>query len=151
MMARVLVSFTVTAVSSVAEPRFHMLSQVEAAAVTEDVSFTAVPAKIPKASPVFVAKPMSFPKVGKIRAASTLKKKITEMACATSSSSASITGAVAAMAEPPQMEEPDSRDTVHAIRRYLLPDCYSFLHSRDILIKLAHSVKFAALRNVSNL
>ena len=41
----------------------------------------------------------------------------------------------------------DSRDTVHAIRRYLLPDCYSFLHSRDILIKLAHSVKFAALRN----
>ena len=34
------------------------------------------------------------------------KKKITEMACATSSSSASITGAVAATAEPPQIEEP---------------------------------------------
>ncbi len=39
-------------------------------------------------------------------AASTLKKKITDMAWATSSSSALITGAVAAMAEPPQMEEP---------------------------------------------
>lgn len=51
MMARVLVSFTVTALSRVAEPRFHMLSQVEAQAVTEEVSLTAVPAKIPKASP----------------------------------------------------------------------------------------------------
>ncbi len=40
----------------------------------------------------------------------------------------------------------DSRDSVHAIRRYLLPDCDSFLHSRDILIKFSHSVKFAALR-----
>ena len=39
-------------------------------------------------------------------AARTLKKKITDMAWATSSSSASITGAVAAIAEPPQMEEP---------------------------------------------
>jgi len=35
-----------------------------------------------------------------------LKKKITEIACATSSSSASMTGAVAAIAEPPQMEDP---------------------------------------------
>ena len=35
-----------------------------------------------------------------------MKKKITEMAWATSFSSASITGAVAAMAEPPQMEDP---------------------------------------------
>ena len=39
-------------------------------------------------------------------AASTLKKKITEIDCATSSSFASITGAVAAMAEPPQIDEP---------------------------------------------
>ena len=37
-------------------------------------------------------------------AAKTLKKKITEMAWATSFSLAWITGAVAAMAEPPQME-----------------------------------------------
>ena len=105
-MASVRVSFTVTAVSSVAEPRFHILSQVEAQAVTEDVSLTAVPAKIPNASPLPVSNPTSFPSVGKISAAKTLKKKITEIACATSSSSASITGAVAATAEPPQMEEP---------------------------------------------
>ena len=49
--ARVRVNLTVTAVSNVAEPKFHMLSQVEAAAVTDDVSFTAVPAKIPNAVP----------------------------------------------------------------------------------------------------
>ena len=46
------------------------------------------------------------PRVGKSTAASTLKKKMTEIAWATSSSSASITGAVAAMAEPPQIEDP---------------------------------------------
>ena len=45
--AKVLVSFTVTALSKVWLPRFHILSQVEAAAVTEEVSFTAFPAKIP--------------------------------------------------------------------------------------------------------
>ena len=52
MIASVRVSLTVTAVSKVAEPKFHMLSHVDAAAVTEEVSFTAVPAKIPNASPV---------------------------------------------------------------------------------------------------
>ena len=51
MMARVRVSFTVTALSRVAVPNPHMLSQVAAAAVTEEVSLTAVPAKMPKASP----------------------------------------------------------------------------------------------------
>ena len=56
--ASVLVSFTVTAVSSVAEPRLHMLSHVDAAAVTDDVSFTAVPANIPNGSPETVEKPM---------------------------------------------------------------------------------------------
>ena len=104
--ASVRVSFTVTAVSSVALPSPHIVSQVEAAAVTDEVSFTAVPAKIPNASPVVVLNPSSFPNVGKKIAASTLKKKITEIACATSSSSASITGAVAAIAEPPQIDEP---------------------------------------------
>ena len=39
-------------------------------------------------------------------AARTLKKNITEIDCATSSSSAEITGAVAAIAEPPQIEDP---------------------------------------------
>ena len=72
----------------------------------DEVSFMAVPAKIPKASPEVVSKPNIFPKVGKNIAAKTLKKKITDIAWATSSSSASITGAVAAIAEPPQIEEP---------------------------------------------
>ena len=60
--ASVLVSLTVTALSSVCEPRFHIASHVEAAAVTEDVSFTAVPANIPKASPVAVSNPTNCPK-----------------------------------------------------------------------------------------
>jgi hypothetical protein len=51
MMAKVLVNLTVTALSIVAEPKWYMLSQVEEAAVTEEVSLIAVPAKIPKASP----------------------------------------------------------------------------------------------------
>ena len=104
--ASVRVSFTVTAVFSVSLPRFHILSQVEAAAVTDEVSLIAVPAKIPKASPLLVENPSSAPSDGKNSAASMLKKKITEIACATSSSSASMTGAVAAIAEPPQMEDP---------------------------------------------
>ena len=65
---------------------------MDAAAVTEEVSLTAVPAKMPKASPLVVENPSSAPRAGKNRAASMLKKKITEIACATSSSSASITG-----------------------------------------------------------
>ena len=104
--ASVRVSFTVTAVFSVSLPRFHILSQVEAAAVTEDVSLIAVPANIPKAFPLVVSKPSAFPRIGNSTAAMTLKKKITEIACATSVSSASMTGAVAAIAEPPQIEEP---------------------------------------------
>ena len=106
MIASVRVSLTVTAVLSVSLPRFHMLSQVEAAAVTDEVSLIAVPAKTPKAFPLVVSKPSAFPSTGKSTAAITLKKKITEIACATSVSSASMTGAVAAIAEPPQMEEP---------------------------------------------
>ena len=46
------------------------------------------------------------PSAGKMRAAMILKRKMTEIAWAISSSSASMTGAVAAMADPPQMEEP---------------------------------------------
>ena len=80
-----------------------ILSQADAVAVTEEVSFTAVPAK--RAKPLFEKFNMS-PRVGKINAASTLNKKITEIAWAISSSCASITGAVTAMAEPPHIEEP---------------------------------------------
>ena len=79
MMAKVRVSLTVTALSSVAEPKLCMESQVAAQAVTEEVSLTAVPAKIPKASPLPVEKPTSMPSVGKTSAATMLKKKITEM------------------------------------------------------------------------
>ena len=78
-------------------------SQAAAAAVTEEVSFTAVPAKRPNPS---LDSPSALPSVGKISAASTLKRKITEIACAISSSSAAITGAVAAIALPPQIEDP---------------------------------------------
>ena len=80
MMARVLVSFTVTALSSVSVPSPHMLSHVEAHAVTDDVSLTAVPANIPKASPFDVLNPMTVPSTGNIIAARTLKKNITEIA-----------------------------------------------------------------------
>lgn len=48
-MARVLVSLTVTASSRVWLPRLKIVSHVDAVAVTDDVSFTADPANIPKA------------------------------------------------------------------------------------------------------
>ena len=121
MMARVLVSFTVTALSRVWVPRFHILSHVDAAAVTEEVSFIAVPEKIPKASPLKVSKPIIFPNIGKSSAANTLKKNITDIACATSPSSALITGAVAAMAEPPHIEDPTP------IRVDILPGIFMIL------------------------
>lgn len=102
MMASVRVSFTMVAVSSVFAPGC-MPSQAAAAAVTEDVSLTAVPANRPK--PWF-DRPSAMPRAGNTSAAITLNRKMTEIDCAISSSSASMTGAVAAMAEPPQMEEP---------------------------------------------
>ena len=101
MIASVLVSLTIVAASSVLLPCSP--SQAAAAAVTEDVSFTAVPAKRPKPS---LLSPRIIPSFGKISAAMTLNKKITEMDWAISSSSASITGAVAAMADPPQILDP---------------------------------------------
>ena len=67
------------------------------------MSFTAVPANTAKPS---VPKPTACPKVGKMSAARILNRKITEIDWAISSSSASITGAVAAIAEPPQIDEP---------------------------------------------
>ena len=134
-MARVRVNFTVTAVSKVAEPRFHILSQVEAAAVTDEVSFTAVPENIPKAVPVSWENPRKEPSVGNIKAARTLKKKITEIACATSSSSASITGAVAATAEPPQIEEPTPTN-VDILLGICIMRCSIYAITNDIVIVL---------------
>ena len=104
--ANVRVSLTVAALSSVWLPRFHILSHVAAAAVTEEVSLIAVPANMPNGPPLVVENPSILPMIGNIIAAITLKKKITEMDCATSSSSAPITGAVAAIAEPPQIDDP---------------------------------------------
>ena len=95
MMASVRVIFTMAAVSSVLAPGC-IPSQAEAAAVTEEVSLTAVPAKRPNPS---LERPNAPPSVGKISAAMTLKRKMTEMDWAISSSSAPMTGAVAAMAE----------------------------------------------------
>ena len=74
--ASVLVSFTIVAESSTIEPVPCIESHVEAAAVTDEVSFTAVPAKRAKPLSVIPRKP---PRVGKIRAAITLKRKITEI------------------------------------------------------------------------
>ena len=79
-MASVLVSLTVTALSRVCEPSEYMLSQVDAAAVTLDVSLTAVPANIPNASPDVCENPIRAPRFGNIIAAITLKKNITEIA-----------------------------------------------------------------------
>lgn len=77
--------------------------QALAAAVTDEVSLMAVPANRPKPSLVSPSMP---PSVGNTSAAITLNRKMTEMAWAISRSSASMTGAVAAMAEPPQIDEP---------------------------------------------
>ena len=74
-----------------------------AAAVTDEVSFTAVPAN--RQNPSLVM-PIASPSVGKMSAAKTLNRKKTEMAWATSWSLALMTGAVAAIAEPPQMDDP---------------------------------------------
>ena len=63
----------------------------------------AVPANNP--NPSFV-RPRAAPSEGKTRAAMTLNRKITEIDWAISSSSAPMTGAVAAMALPPQIDEP---------------------------------------------
>lgn len=100
--AKVRVSLTTVAISSALLP-VCIPSQALAVAVTEEVSLTAVPAKRPNSG---VVNPNFIPKAGNIRAASTLNKNTTEIACAISSSFAFTTGAVAAMAEPPHMEEP---------------------------------------------
>ena len=110
MMASVRVSFTMVASSSALAPGC-MPSQAAAAAVTDEVSFTAVPANRPKPS---LDMPSALPKVGKMSAAVTLNRKMTEMAWATCSSFALMTGAVAAMALPPQMEDPTAMSVAMA-------------------------------------
>lgn len=94
-------NFTIVASSNVL--LLCIPSQTLAAAVTEEVSFTAVPAKIPK--PLFDSLRTS-PNVGNNKAARILKRNITEIDWAISSSWAFITGAAAAIAEPPHIEDP---------------------------------------------
>ena len=106
MIASVLVSLTVTALSSVSLPKAHMLSQVEAAAVTEEVSLTAVPAKMPKASPEPVSKPIAAPKAGKIDIRIDVEEKDHRDGLRHLFVIGTDHRAVAAMALPPQIEEP---------------------------------------------
>ena len=77
MIAKVRTNLTVTALSKVVVPKLYIASQVEAAAVTEEVSLIAEPAKTPKPSVVILR---NDPRVGKISAARMLKKKMTEIA-----------------------------------------------------------------------
>jgi len=74
MMASVLVNFTIAASSRVLLPCIP--SHAAAAAVTEEVSFMAVPAKRPKPS---FERPRALPRDGNNMAAITLKRKITEI------------------------------------------------------------------------
>lgn len=101
--AKVLVSLTIVAYSKTAPPVPCKVSQVAAAAVTDDVSLMAVPANNPNP---LLDNPSREPRVGKMIAAIILNKKITDIDCAISPSSASMIGAVAAIADPPHMEEP---------------------------------------------
>ena len=101
--AKVLVSLTIVALSSTVPFVPWTLSHTDAAAVTEEVSLIAVPAN--SAKPSF-EKPKISPIVGKIIAAIRLNKNTTDIDWAISSSLASITGAVAAIADPPHIEEP---------------------------------------------
>ncbi len=93
---RVLVSLTM-----VAKPRAVLLPaallHAAPAATTDDVSLIAVPAHIPKPKS---DNPIRCPRGGKIKTATTLNRKMVDIACATSWSFAPMTGAVAAMADP---------------------------------------------------
>lgn len=93
--ASVRVNLTIVASASVL--LLWITSQAAEVAVTDEVSLTAVPEKMAKP---WLLSPNHSPRLGKTSAAIRLKKKITEIEVATSSSLASITGAVAAMADP---------------------------------------------------
>ena len=96
MIASVRVIFTMAALSSVLLP--WIPSHAVAAAVTEEVSFTSPCPQTGRNHRCSGRAPR--PEWGRSAAASTLNRKITEIDCATSSSEASMTGAVAAIALP---------------------------------------------------
>ena len=95
------------------------------AATTDEVSLIAVPAHIPK--PVS-DNPSICPSGGKIKTAMMLNKNMVEIAWATSSSLARITGAVAAIAEPPHIEVPTP------IRVVVLPSIFIAFPTRYAVI-----------------
>ena len=107
-----------------------ILSHVVAVAVTEEVSLTAVPAKTENP---LLDSPIKSPSVGNISAAKMLNKKITEIAFAISSSSALMTGAVAAIAEPPQMEDPTPTKVAVLLSR-LNFFCNNHAQNREVVI-----------------
>ena len=90
-------NFTIVAISPAA------LLYEKPAATTDDVSLMAVPDQSPKWKLDICHK---CPNTGKIKTAKILKKKIVDIERAISSSSASMIGAAAAMADPPQMAVP---------------------------------------------
>lgn len=118
----VLVSFTMVAKArAVLSPA--ALLQAVPAATTDDVSFMAVPDHIPK--PISLI-PKRCPNAGKINTATILKRKMVDIACATSSSLALITGAVAAIADPPQTEVPIPIKVVMFVSSFIaLPTKYA--------------------------
>lgn len=93
-----------------------------------------------------------LPSAGNITAAIILKRKITEIDCAISSSSAPMTGAVAAMAEPPQMDEPTPTSMALFSRtprmRYIIyavisdVEIVAMIIGRDVLPMMATSRRF---------
>ena len=142
MMASVLVIFTMAALSSVLLP--WIPSHAVAAAVTEEVSFTSPCPQTGRNHRCSVRVPR--PEWGRSAAASTLKRKITEIDWATSSSEASMTGAVAAIALPAAdggayayedrivgfqlkcfiQDECDDEREVEIVARMMGSDCFPF-------------------------
>lgn len=98
----VLVSFTIVAkASAVSFPTWAL--HAAPAATTDEVSLIAVPAHMPK--PIS-DRSSALPRGGNRNTAIILNKNIVDMDSAISLSSAEITGAVAAIAEPPHMDVP---------------------------------------------
>jgi hypothetical protein len=101
--------------TTVAKPPTASL-QEKAAETTKEESLIAILAHSPK-SPSDIL--MRCPRAGNRNTAMILKRKIVEMANVTSSSFASITGAVAAFAEPPQMEVPTQMRMIACLGTFL--------------------------------
>jgi hypothetical protein len=87
--------------------------------------------------------PKRRPRAGKAKTAIMLKRKTVLMALVTSSSSALITGATAAMAEPPQMEVPTPINVV------ALPETLSNFPAKKAVTKTAVKVNAITARDIA--